>query len=248
MDISERGLILIEEFEGYSYHAYWDQWGHVWTVGFGETEGVNSGTTMTRAQAEADLKNRVIREYEPAIKALGVDLNQNQFDALCSFVWNLGPGSMQWDVGRYIREHNFSAAANAMLQYDRAGGVTLAGLVRRRHEEAALFLKPAVPPPPPDPHHYDWYPADRFVFRHNKTRSIFTLSERGTAMGYDELWSKKPRNTKQIEISRAHIAILRSRIQTVANLPPHPPHWHDRRRLRWRSDRLGERLHGAVKL
>lgn len=146
MDISKNGLALIESFEGYSFNAYWDAFGHVWTVGYGETQGVTSSTTMTRAQAQADLEHRVVREYEPAIKALGVKLNQNQFDALCSFVWNLGPGSMAWDVGRYVRQREFKQAANAMLQYDRAGGVVLAGLVRRRQTEAALFLKPAVDP------------------------------------------------------------------------------------------------------
>jgi GH24 family phage-related lysozyme (muramidase) len=248
MDISENGLRLIEEFEGYSFHAYWDQWGRVWTVGFGETENVGPGTTMTRAQAEEDLKNRIIREYEPAIKHLGVDLNQNQFDALCSFVWNLGPGSMQWNVGHFIQAHNFQAAANAMLEYDRAGGVVLAGLARRRQQERALFLRPAKPPPPPDPHHYNWYPAQNLEFQRTRDHSRFTLNERGVVQYYDHLWANHRRDTKQIEISRAHITILRQRIHTVANLPPKPPHWNDSRRFRWRSDRLGERLHGAVKL
>lgn len=244
----EEGAQLIEPFEGYSFNSYWDQWGHVWTVGYGETEGVTQSTTMTRAQAEADLRSRLAREYAPAITALGVPLNPNQEAALLSFVWNLGVGSMQWDVGRDIKAHNFPAAAQAMLQYDHAGGVVLPGLVTRRHAESALFLKPYTPPAPPDPHHYDWYPADHFEFRRKKDQSKFTLIERGAAQNYDRLWSQKRRNQQAIVQSRAHISILRDRIHTVANLAPKPPHWHDSRRLRWRYDRLGERLKGAVKL
>src|SRR5581483_1810680 len=127
MNISQHGLDFIAGFEGGEssdglFHAYWDPFGKVWTIGYGETEGVHPGMTWTKAQAEADLKSRLEREYEPAINALGVPLTQNQYDALCSFVWNLGPGSMQWDVGRYLRERNYKAAADAMLEYDKSGG------------------------------------------------------------------------------------------------------------------------------
>ena len=75
-------------------------------------------------------------------------LNKNQIDALCSFVWNLGPGSMSWDVGRLLRARNYEGAANAMLAYDRAGGQVLPGLVRRRQAERALFLTPVQKPKP----------------------------------------------------------------------------------------------------
>ncbi len=149
MNVSENGLKLIEDFEGYSYTAYFDSYGGVWTVGYGETEHVGPNTTMTRQQAEVDLKGLLEREYEPAIYGLGVPLNQNQYDALCSFVWNLGPGSLQWDVGRDLRARDYRGAADAMLQYDAAGGVVLQGLRTRRERERALFLTPAGPSPTP---------------------------------------------------------------------------------------------------
>ena len=142
MHCSQKGLKLIESFEGYMPRAVWDQWGKCWTVGYGETEGVHQGSTMTRAQAEADLQKRLTREYEPAINALGA-LNQNQYDALCSFIWNLGPGAMKWDVGRLTRQRKFREAADAMLKYNRAGGQVLAGLSRRRRAEHDLFLSTA---------------------------------------------------------------------------------------------------------
>lgn len=149
MDINEQGLALVESFEGYSYHAYWDAYGSRWTVGYGETSGISSGSTMTRAQAEADLRGRMVRQYEPSIKALGVPLTQNQFNALCSFVWNLGPGSMSYDIGRYLRAREYTAAGNSMMEYTRAGGVVLQGLVNRREAERKLFFTPDPKPPSP---------------------------------------------------------------------------------------------------
>ncbi len=158
MEISEHGLEFIAGFEGYRYNAYWDPYGHCWTVGIGETQNVGPSSTMTYAQALADLKGRLAREYEPALTALGVPLNQNQWDALCSFIWNLGPGSMQWDVGMDLRAREYATAANAMLAYDHAGGVVLAGLARRREAERALFLQSVPAPPKPAPsYHYDWF-------------------------------------------------------------------------------------------
>ena len=247
MDISEKGLALITRFEGYSYHAYFDRWGGVWTVGFGETENVHSGTTMTRAQAEHDLQARIIKEYEPSIKALKVDLNQNQFDALCSFVWNLGVGSMAWDVGRYCRGKKWTLAANSMLEYTHAGGVVLPGLVTRRRAERALFLTPWHAPAPPDPHNYDWYPTGPFGFA-RKDGSKFNLNERGSVIQYDSLWEAKPQDKKAIATVRGHIKILRDRIWVIAHQPPNPPNWSDSRRLGWRWQRLNERLAGKVRL
>lgn len=142
MHCSQKGLKLIASFEGFVPRAIWDRWGKCWTVGYGQTQGVGQGATMTRAQAEADLQKRLARDYEPAINALGA-LNQNQYDALCSFVWNLGPASMRWDVGNFVRQRKFRDAADAMLKYNRAGGQVLAGLTKRRKAEHDLFLSTA---------------------------------------------------------------------------------------------------------
>lgn len=204
MNISARGLALIESFEGFSSTAYWDPYGHVWTVGYGETEGVGPSTTMSRAQASADLQRRVEREYEPAILALGVPLDQNQFDALCSFVWNVGPGSMSWDVGRDLRARDYQAAADALLQYDRSGGVVLAGLTRRRQAERALFLTPYVPPTPPDPHHYREFPLGPFDWNGRE------LWERATVLDYDRL-------RQHPFIHRPRLAVLRVQLGELAD-------------------------------
>jgi lysozyme len=148
--ISAKGLHLIEGFEGWSSCPYWDPYGHVWTRGYGETEGIGSGSAcISRARGEANLKRLVESRYEWALRALGVPLNPNQWDALCSFVWNLGAGIFQGTtVGSDLRGHRFGLAAGAMLAYVHAGGQVLSGLVTRRRAEVHLFLTPVRPAGP----------------------------------------------------------------------------------------------------
>ena len=142
MHVSQRGLALIEGFEGWSSAPYWDRYGGVWTRGYGETEGISgSSRRITRAQGEANLRRRLELYYEPAIRALGVELSQNQWDALCSFAWNLGPGIFRGTLRAALQARRFDEAARLMLAYDHAGGVVLEGLRRRRQAEAELFRR-----------------------------------------------------------------------------------------------------------
>lgn len=147
--IDGAGLLLIERFEGFSSTPYWDAYGHVWTRGFGETEGIHSySPSISRAQGGTHLKLLVESRYEWALRQLGTALNQNQWNALTSFVWNLGAGIFQGTtIGAELRSRNFRGAAQSMLAYVHAGGQVLAGLVTRRRLEVALFLKPVTPPP-----------------------------------------------------------------------------------------------------
>jgi lysozyme len=149
MHISPAGLLLIERFEGFSSKPYWDSLGGVWTRGFGETEGIHSGSpAITVTQGSTNLKARIERYYEPSIRALGVELNQDQWDALCSFTWNLGAGIFQGTtIGAELRARNWLAAANSMLAYDHAGGEVVEGLKIRREAERRVFLSAVAKPP-----------------------------------------------------------------------------------------------------
>jgi lysozyme len=150
MHISAEGLRLIEEFEGFSSRPYWDPYGRVWTRGYGETEGIHQASpSITQNTAQARLKQLVEARYEWAINQLGVKLTQNQFDALCSFVWNLGTGIFTGHLRDALQHREWGTAAQIMLVYDHAGGQVLAGLQRRRQQEARLFLtsEPAYLPP-----------------------------------------------------------------------------------------------------
>lgn len=143
MKISADGARLIESFEGFIPHPYRDAVG-VWTIGFGSTEGVGPNTPpMTRAQAERRLMREVNARYAPAVDALKLPLSQHQFDALVSFVYNVGPGGVAGStgVGRALRARDWRAAADHLLDWDKGGGRVLEGLRRRRIAERALFLK-----------------------------------------------------------------------------------------------------------
>jgi lysozyme len=141
--VSDEGLALIKSFEGFCSKPYQDSVG-VWTIGFGETQRVGPRSRpVTEQQAAAKLRARVNRDYAPHVADLKLGLSQRQFDALVSFVYNLGPGAIGPDtgVGRELRRHHFAKAANHILDWDKAGGRRLEGLTRRRRAERKLFLR-----------------------------------------------------------------------------------------------------------
>jgi lysozyme len=149
--LSHNGARLIESFEGFRSAPYRDAVG-VWTIGFGSTRNVGPHTPpVTRQQAEARMMREIDESYGASVNALKLPLNQNQFDALVSFVYNVGPGGIgpNTTVGKRLRARDWHAAADALLAWDKAGGRPLAGLTRRRHAERALFLKPAAKPKAP---------------------------------------------------------------------------------------------------
>jgi GH24 family phage-related lysozyme (muramidase) len=143
--IDAAGVRFIAAFENVvrsTYCPYWDPYGHVATRGFGETDWADTfgHRCISLATAYANVDALMERQYQYAVRGLGVSLNQNQIAALDSFVWNLGPGSMQWQPLRsQLQHHN----PYGLLAYVRAGGVTLSGLVARRRAEVRKFLEPA---------------------------------------------------------------------------------------------------------
>lgn len=147
MKLGSRGLHLIESFEGFRSKPYRDAVG-VWTIGYGSTGGVGPGTRpIGRDDAEARLKREVDSTYGAAVNRIP-GLNQNQFDAITSFVYNVGPGGIGTDtgIGRALRSKNWKQAADELLRWDKAGGRSLPGLTRRRQAERKLFLSPVADP------------------------------------------------------------------------------------------------------
>ena len=138
--IGQAGLALIKQFEGCRLVAYQCSAG-VWTIGYGHTAGVHKGMKITQTQAEAYLLQDVAKfeQYvnNPSYVPFTDKLNQNQFDALVSFAFNLGQGNVKkLCTGRTINQ-----IPSAMQQYCKAAGKTLPGLQRRRKAEAALYNK-----------------------------------------------------------------------------------------------------------
>lgn len=140
MNLSQNGVALIKRFEGCKLEAYQDIVG-VWTIGFGFTKGVKPGDRMTMVECESRLLTEV-REYEAAVlRACTVPPNQNQFDALVSFAWNIGIAGMLGSS--VIKYHNKKDIVNAMKSFalwNKAGGKVVKGLENRRAAEAALYF------------------------------------------------------------------------------------------------------------
>lgn len=139
--IGQAGLALIKQHEGCRLAAYRCAAG-VWTIGYGHTAGVHSGMTITQAQADAYLQQDIAKfegyVNNPAYVPITEQLNQNQFDALVSFAFNLGAGNLR----KLCKGRTAAQIAQAMTQYCKANGKVLAGLRRRRAAEQALFNKP----------------------------------------------------------------------------------------------------------
>lgn len=140
MRISEKGIELIKSFEGLRLEAYLDSV-DVPTIGYGHTRGVKLGQTITQEQADALLEED-IHEFELAIQRLvHVNLTQNQFDALVSFTFNLGIGSLkQSTLLKKLNAGDITGAANEFNRWVYAGGKKLTGLVKRRSAERLMFI------------------------------------------------------------------------------------------------------------
>ena len=150
MKISEKGLSMIERFEGCLLKSS-NKLDGVWTIGYGQTgsyygKRVRRGMTTTKAEAHAWLRDHSIKTYEDAVtQAVKVPLNQNQFDALVSFAYNVGVGALKQSTAlRKLNVGDYAGAADALTMWTKCNGKGLAGLVRRRKEERALFLTPVT--------------------------------------------------------------------------------------------------------
>lgn len=146
MDISENGYSIIREFEGFKNKAYMDT-GGVWTIGYGTIkypngDKVKQGDTCTTSQAEAWLKNDCKWVDACLDKYIKVSLSQNQFDALASFVYNIGETAFRTSTLLVkLNSDDYTGAANQLDRWVNDNGKKIQGLVNRRAKEKSLFLK-----------------------------------------------------------------------------------------------------------
>lgn len=148
MRISEKGIALIKEFEGCRLTAYPDPGtgGAPWTIGYGWTHPVDGkpvkpGMTIDQATADRLLKTGLVSYEQDVSRLVRVKLTQGQFDALVSFVYNLG--AMRFSTSTLLRKLNagdYTGAADEFLRWVSPGTKVEAGLRRRRQAERALFL------------------------------------------------------------------------------------------------------------
>lgn len=140
MKTSKNGIEFIKSHEGFRLKAYTDSVG-VWTIGYGHTGGVKMGDVITEEQAEKFL----IEDLETAeneINSHNLNLNQNQFDALVSFTFNLGIGNFRSStlLRRIKADPNDRDIEMQFKRWVYAGGNILKGLITRRNDEARLYF------------------------------------------------------------------------------------------------------------
>ena len=173
MRISETGKNLIKSFEGLRLQAYKVHEGEqYYTIGYGHYgKDVTKNMVITEGQANA-LFDQDIQRYVNAVNncKLAFTPNQNQFDALVSFCYNLGVNIMDDFIAMSSKQ-----VANEMLLYVNSGGVRLEGLVKRREKEVELFNKPINNEEKiikEYEEHGIFYPNDKIFFRNYPKVSI----------------------------------------------------------------------------
>ena len=139
MKISEYGLDLIKHFEGLELEAYQCAAG-VWTIGYGHTKDVQPGDQWSESHADHMLEVEM-EEYENYVNtAVTVPLSQNQFDALVSWVYNLGNGNLTSSTMlKVLNSGDYAGVPAQIKRWNKAGGKVLEGLTRRRQADADMF-------------------------------------------------------------------------------------------------------------
>lgn len=141
MNISQKGIDLIKNFEGLQLKSYKCPAG-VWTIGYGTTRGVKQGQSITQKEAEELLK-RDLRYFELRVdKLVTVPLTQGQYDALVSFTYNLGEGNLKSStLLKKLNSKDYEGAALEFPKWNRAAGKVLNGLIKRRAAEQKMFME-----------------------------------------------------------------------------------------------------------
>lgn len=141
MTLGQKGEALIKGFETLALTAYQDQKG-IWTCGWGHTgSDVGPSTTCTPEQAEQWFLADTDWACKTVIRTVDVALSQNQFDALVSFVFNVGAYSEGHStLVALLNRGQYALAADQFQLWNHTGGVVSAGLTRRRAAERDLFL------------------------------------------------------------------------------------------------------------
>ena len=152
MKTSATGIALIQAFESCLKPTGNGRYGtylcpaKVLTIGWGTTHDdapdLKPGDVWTRETCDRVFADSLSVRYEPALakRFPGVALTQSQYDALVSFVYNVGPGGLDGNVGRAVRDGRYDEVPMYLARWNKGGGKVLAGLVRRRKAEGQLWV------------------------------------------------------------------------------------------------------------
>jgi lysozyme len=141
--LSQKGIELIKQFEGYSSKAYPDPatGGAPWTIGYGTTKGVKPGMVITAQQAEKMLRDDVAKFESGVSSLITAPTTQGQFDAMVSLAYNIGLGN--FGKSTLLKKHNarcYTCAADQFRVWNRANGKVMNGLTKRRAAEREVYM------------------------------------------------------------------------------------------------------------
>ena len=141
MKITNEGINLIKKFEGLRLEAYLCPAG-VWTIGYGHTKGVKKGQVITQLEADNLLKEDLSSFEKGVTSLIKSNINQNQFDSLVSFAFNLGLANLKSStlLKKVNANPNDRTIVDEFIKWIYAGGKPLEGLKRRRQAEAYLYF------------------------------------------------------------------------------------------------------------
>lgn len=141
MTVSPEGRAFIERHEGLRLNSYQDS-GGIWTIGYGHTNGVHQDMLITAEKADEWLAEDLKVAEEAIADHVTATLAPNQYDALASFIFNVGAGAFATStLLRLLNEGDYEGAGAQFGRWvhDAAGSVSV-GLANRRRDEANLFL------------------------------------------------------------------------------------------------------------
>ena len=135
-------LKLIKESEGCKLNSYRDCIG-IWTLGYGQTQGIKQGMAWSQQQADDDLIKTAMAVLDRAVKYSPIlaTANIEKLAAIADFIYNLGVGNYaKSTLKKQVDAGNWLAASSEIKKWDKAGGKVLKGLTIRRNKEAELIL------------------------------------------------------------------------------------------------------------
>ena len=139
MKCNDKGLAIIRKWESLRLKAYKCSAG-VNTIGWGHTKGVKNNDVCTIEQANEYLKNDV-EEVETQINNINLQLTDNEYSALVSFIFNIGIGNFNKSTMlRLLKQNKKIEASNEFQKWNKCKGAILNGLTNRRRDERNLFL------------------------------------------------------------------------------------------------------------
>lgn len=144
MKMSDAGIDLVCHYEGCRLTSYPDPatGGDPWTIGYGSTRNVHPGMTITIDEAKRRLREDLEDAEQAVTRLVTSPLDQSQFDALVSLVFNIGEGNFSRStLLKKLNAHDYLGAAAQFLVWNKANHKVMLGLTRRRAAERDHFLR-----------------------------------------------------------------------------------------------------------